>query len=142
MCIRLKAPLLTEKFRLCWSQNTHINPLLTCQSLTPCVYVRERKCVCLCVSALCSSEVFSLLFPPQVVSPPRLSVCRTRRFRSTPPCVILTPDPLWAPICATLSPALHSKCCWVRASLRLHLAVVYVVLVFMLPNFQEPEALF
>ncbi|KAF7646629.1 hypothetical protein LDENG_00184470, partial [Lucifuga dentata] len=42
-----------------------------------------------------------------VVSPSRLSVCRTTRFRSTPPCVIPTPNQLWAPNSATHNPALH-----------------------------------
>lgn len=78
----------------------------------------------------------------QVVSQPRLSVCRTRRLRSTPACVIPTPGLHWAPISAIRSLALHSKCVWVKEFLCVQLAVGYVACVFMLPNFQEPRALF
>lgn len=75
-------------------------------------------CMCMCVvvsdvmwSPPSSPQVLSLFLSfQQVVSPPKLSVCWTRRSRSTPPCVIPTPDPHWAPISATHSPALHSKC--------------------------------
>lgn len=64
-------------------------------------------------------------FPKQGVSPQRLSVCKTRRFRSTPPCVIPSPNPHWATISATHSPALHCRfCCPLSLCVRMCVCVV------------------